>query len=194
MQVPIENNMDIIMWSALHSASLEGINEVDHASLLCIIDAIEVYETPGLLIEPDNILSHEVYKTSSCTYGSLLAYLILNYVFNGLQHFAGLWCQVGSGTPVFVCVTFQLYWQMTASSEKRLGSPSHIAIWICTSSQSFCLGWNSSCYLICNKVICYYISRADEVKVYQFSDGEIHIRSFNVKSHWKVQEVNSTTE
>ncbi len=29
-----------IMWSALHSAILEGINEVNHASLLCIIDDI----------------------------------------------------------------------------------------------------------------------------------------------------------
>ncbi len=69
-----ENNMDmhdIIMWSALHSASLEGINEVNHASLLSIIDeAIKGFITLSLL--------HE-------NFGSHFSLVILHHVFNGLS-------------------------------------------------------------------------------------------------------------
>ena len=55
------------MWWALHSASLEGINAVNHASLLCIIDeAMKRY-----------IEHHHVHI------GSLFTYFFLNYVFIG---------------------------------------------------------------------------------------------------------------
>ncbi len=53
------------MWWALHSASLEGINAVNHASLLCIIDeAMKRY-----------IENHHVHIGSLCTY------FFLNYIF-----------------------------------------------------------------------------------------------------------------
>ena len=51
--------MDIIMWTALHSASLEGINEVNH---------------------------EEWYKTSSCTYWQSSYLYHLYYVFNAFLY------------------------------------------------------------------------------------------------------------
>ncbi len=38
--VPKENNEDIIMWSALHSARLKGMNVFSHASLLQSVDDV----------------------------------------------------------------------------------------------------------------------------------------------------------
>ncbi len=63
------------MWSALHNSSLDGINNVHHASLLSIIDEASFHE--------------EIYKTSSCTYWQssclflfklLVCFQLLNHV------------------------------------------------------------------------------------------------------------------
>ncbi len=55
------------MWKVLHSDNIKGINAVNHASLLCIIDeALKRYMNP-----------HHVHI------GSLFTYSYLNYVFNG---------------------------------------------------------------------------------------------------------------
>ncbi len=65
-----------LMWSALQSVSLEGINEVNHASQLH--NQLHNWWS-----------SKKIYKTSSwhdvyiVHIGSLLAYLFLTYVFNG---------------------------------------------------------------------------------------------------------------
>ena len=93
LHLPLREQLcEIIMWSALHSASLEGISAVSHASLLCkIVEAMNRY-TKGHI-------------------GSLLAYFFLNYVFNGwffiyfFFYFVGYLFDV-TGRPLEAVLTF----------------------------------------------------------------------------------------